>query len=262
MDQLSKGEIPWRKRWSSPEDMPRNRVTGKLYRGINVWILDAQGYTSSQWLTFKQVKSLGGQVKKGEKATAIVFWKMIPVDKDINEHEEKEKYISLLKTYHVFNVAQTTLEPEILEPIEPCKANTLISNWSDKPLIKHGFRHATYSRSEDLVMLPNETQFETKSFYWATLFHEAVHATGHDSRLDRAQSTRRGVGKYAFEELIAEMGAGYLCGFCGIEQDTLEDHRSYIQSWLKSLQSDPTWVIKASSKAQRAVDYILGVEYE
>ena len=265
---LEKGTIPWRKPWKSQSIFPRNLVTKKAYRGINVFLLHAMGYESPFWLTFRQALELGGNVRKGEKACPVVFWKRIDVEG--REPGEKQK-IPMLRYYHVFNLAQCdgikiSPAPAIDTPSIslPAKPEEILLHMPERPEIQHGMRKAYYSPSADIVGMPDKSQFETGAAYYATLFHELTHATGHRTRLNRptvTENTSFGSEPYSKEELIAEMGAAFLCGQSGIEA-TLANSAAYLAGWLERLKNDRTIIVQAAAQAQKAADFILGVKFE
>ena len=268
IEMLEKGTIPWRKPWTSRAIFPRNLLSKKTYRGINVFMLHAMGYESPFWLTFRQAMELGGNVRKGEKACPVVFWKRIDIEG--REPGEKQK-IPMLRYYHVFNVAQcdgieNLPAPAIDTPSIslPAKPEEILLQMPERPEIQHGMRKAYYSLSADIVGMPDKSQFETGAAYYTTLFHELVHSTGHRTRLNRPTVTENagfGSDPYSKEELIAEMGAAFLCGQAGIES-TLENSAAYLAGWLEQLRNDKTLIIQAAAQAQKAADFILGVKFE
>lgn len=264
---------PWRNTYGSVSD-PHNAVSRRCYSGINVlllWIASIErGYHTSGWLTFKQAKDLGANVKKGEKATQIVFVKQLTVaDKDaegkptLNDSgEENVKNINMLRAYHVFNVSQCenlparytpTVETPTARPdlIDPAFRDFIAATQAD---ITHGGNRACYSPSRDAVTMPHPEAFTDASAYKATLLHELTHWTGHKSRLDRNLRGRFGNDEYAAEELIAELGAAYLCA--GFQIDGQLQHADYIGHWLSVLKQDKRAIFTAASAAQKAADYL------
>jgi len=219
---LEQGTIPWHKPWKASTGWPRNLVTNKAYRGINVLLLHCMSYESPFWLTWRQANILGGTVRKGEKACPVVFWKRLT----IGEKEDSEKReIPLLRYYHVFNLAQCEglqnghpSAPNGVAP-SPSKPEDVVATMPRKPPTKDGFTRAFYSLCEDYVGMPSQARFERSEQYYATLFHELVHATGHETRLNRSTLTEQagfGSDTYCKEELIAEIGAAFLCGHAEI----------------------------------------------
>jgi antirestriction protein ArdC len=250
--------------WKSGGALPRNLVSKKVYRGFNFWYLLSFGFERPFFLTFNQVKALGGSVKKGSKSFEVVFWKLLNVEKEGSIEE-----IPMLRYYRVFHIDDVEGIPEDkipktkshsheFNPIEACEK--LVNNWQDAPTIRYGQTRAAYAPLRDEILMPDpKTFFEDEKFY-SVLFHEITHSTGHRKRLNRHEKFkdhRFGSKDYSLEELVAEMGAAYLCGLCEIENKTIDNSAAYIQSWLSKLKSDNRFIIQASSYAQKAVDYIL-----
>ena len=260
---LQQGVIPWRKPWRVQTGGPRNFVTKKSYRGINVFLLLAAGFESPLWLTFRQAQQLGASVRKGEKACPVVFWK--PLDIEDKESGETQK-IPLLRFYHVFNVAQCDgLKISSVAEEEPVtgadKPQEVIERMPKRPDIRHGMTRAFYSSQADFVGMPARKRFENGNAYFSTLFHELIHSTGHDKRLNRPTlnaKTGFGANPYCKEELIAEMGAAFLCAQAGIVERTIDNSASYIHGWLEQLHADKTLIVRAAAQAQKAADFILG----
>ncbi|MBP6977630.1 MAG: DUF1738 domain-containing protein [Lentimicrobiaceae bacterium] len=268
IEHLEKGVIPWQQPWTG-SGLPKNLITGKNYRGINVWLLVSLKYPQSYFLTYKQVQDLGASVKKGEKAQEVVFWKWL--EKENTETKEKEK-IPLLRYYNVFNIDQCTGIPKekippIIErqnnPIELCEK--ILAEMPQRPDIRHDEHLAYYNKSKDFVNVPKAELFLNSEGYYGTLFHELVHSTGHPERLNRNELVN-GKGfrseEYAIEELTAEMGASYLKSYAGIPFDQLKNNAAYIQGWLKRLKNDKRFIVHASAQAQKATDFILNIKNE
>jgi antirestriction protein ArdC len=264
--ELETGAAPWVKRWSTDraargDQRPHNAVTGRVYRGINVIILMMSGvtFTSSGWATYNQIKNAGGQVRRGEKSTEIVYFDRIRVqDRD---DPTQQKVIPLLKTFNVFNVEQADWpagSPRVPVSTTPdampdCEA-TIQATGAD---IRHGGAQAFYAPGPDYVQMPTRTSFkgdDAAAHYYATAFHELTHWTGHKSRLDRSQLGRFGDPDYAFEELVAELGSAFLCATHGVDGDLR--HAGYIGNWMRAIKDDPSVIFKAASMAQRAADLI------
>jgi antirestriction protein ArdC len=245
---LEKGTVPWHKPWKAAAGWPRNLVTNKPYRGINVLLLHCMSYESPYWLTFRQAVMLGGTVRKGEKACPVVFWKRLQVEK---EDDSKKREIPLLRYYHVFNLAQCDglkngAAPSSEEPVSPSRPENIVANMPQRPSIKDGFTRAFYSLRED---------------YHATLFHELVHSVGHPSRLNRSTLNEQagfGSDPYCKEELIAEIGAAFLCGHADIAEWTIDNSAAYVAEWLKRMKDDKKLIVHAAAQAQRAADFIIG----
>lgn len=260
---LEAGTVPWRRPWKGGEQAPRNYVSRKAYRGINLFLLHAAGFASPYWLTFRQVQSLDGRVKKGERSFPVVFWKVFEEQEDNGE----SKRVPFLRYHSVFNVAQcegitVPAPPEAsgaFQPLDQCEA--VVAHMPRRPVIATRGGRACYAPSEDTVTMPEPQLFESPEAYYSTLFHELTHATGHQSRLNRKEVTdpvQFGSDPYSREELVAEMGAAYLSGHCAIEDATLTQSASYIQNWLERLKDDRKLVVHAAAQAQKACDFILG----
>ncbi|MCC3160175.1 ssDNA-binding domain-containing protein [Hymenobacter sp. 15J16-1T3B] len=265
---LEGGIIPWRKPWNAVYGLPRNYATGAAYTGINAFLLHFSGALPF-FLTFKQALALGGNVRKGAKGHPVVYYNVSVRE---NEQTGKEEKTPFLKYYTVFSVEDIenidfvlpAVERHAHTPIEAAEA--IVRNWDGRPAIEHLHQRAYYSPALDLVNMPERDTFTTAEGYYATLFHELTHSTGHASRLDRLDLTA-GEGKrsasYAREELTAEMGASFLCAAAGLDTAQTETNAvAYIQSWLERLKNDKKLVLQAASKAQRAAKLILGVVEE
>ncbi len=237
-------------------------------------MLGSLGYMSPYWLTFKQARSLGGHVNKGVKGTPVVFWKTYKqneIDPDTRKVKEQSRFV--LRYYRVFNIEQCTLPPEEIPQEDPTtqtfdpipNAERVVEAMPNVPEITHQSQRAYYSPLLDVVNMPRPESFDTPENYYSTLFHELTHSTGHESRLNRKGITdpvRFGSHSYSKEELIAEMGAAFLSGHCGIEDRILGNSAAYINGWLGRLKNDPKLVVMAAAKAQKSSDYIQGVKYE
>lgn len=257
---LEQGTVPWHKLWKVNTGLPRNLVSKKPYRGINVFLLMAMSYESPHWLTFRQAIQLGGNVKKGEKACPVVFWKKMEIeDKKSGGPQTKP----LLRLYHVFNAAQCDGLKDAPEeiPMPVTKPAEIMAKMPQPPVVKHGMAQAFYSPTDDSVGMPERERFDSEVGYFAALFHELVHATGHEKRLNRASITERngfGSNPYCKEELIAELGSAFLCGYADIVDRTIDNSAAYLEGWLKQFQNDRTLIVYAAAQAQKAADFILG----
>jgi antirestriction protein ArdC len=270
---LEEGVIPWQMPFKG-YCVPQNYVSKRPYRGINTILLASLNYENPYFLTFDQVKELGGKVKKGEKGIPVVFWKMVEAEKETHSENEVKEKKPMLKYYYVFNVAQTeNVEYNFPKPIEFKESDTIIAgeniylNMPQKPRLETTNRvQAFYSPTEDYIHMPSKQYFTSNHDYYATFFHELIHSTGHKSRLNREELEGMsffGDENYSKEELTAEIGAAFLCAEIRIDTlNVLNSSASYIQSWLRKLKDDKTFIMKASSKAQKAVDFILGISYE
>lgn len=269
MELLEQGTVPWRKPWNAVSNMPKNLISRKDYRGLNVFLLSCMPYSSPYWLTFKQVQDRGGYVRKGEKSTPVVFWKWID-KKDADTQDDEitgtKGKVPLLRYYSVFNLDQVegikAPEPKVViaefNPIQ--KAEEIIATMPLRPDIRYGGNRAYYSPSNDYIQLPHRHTFQSPEEYYSTAFHELSHATGHSSRVGRKsilEPSYFGSHEYSKEELIAEMGAAFLCGHTGIENRTIGNSAAYIQGWLRKLKDDRTLLIHAAAQAQKAADFIL-----
>ena len=259
---LTQGTVPWHKPWHIKTGLPRNLVSQKPYRGINVFLLMAMNYESPHWLTLRQANLLGGQIKPGEKSCPLVFWKPMQV-KDKESGEDRK--IPFLRLYHVFNVAQCTGLKNIPPADDSAFVQTMpaeiVAKMPQPPAIKHGMAAAYYSPANDLIGMPDHERFDAEDNYHATLFHELVHSTGHEKRLKRASIVERnghGSDPYGKEELIAELGSAFLCGYAGIVDRTINHSAAYLEGWLKQLKEDKTLIVHAAAQAQKAADFILG----
>lgn len=268
------GELPWRRPWTSVSMWPRNLITKKRYRGVNVFMLHSLGYASPYFLTMKQVNALGGKVRKGEKACPVVFWMLFePEDEKAPKDDPKSRRHAMLRYYHVFNVAQCDGIPEKKVPtvklpereVSPIEtAESLVEGMPMPPNIVNGRSMASYTTVTDVVSMPNQEWFKSDEEYYATLFHELAHSTGHQSRLSRktiVEPNGFGTNPYAKEELVAEMTAAFLAGHCGILPAVEQNSAAYLMGWLKRLHEDSSLLISAGSQAQRAFDYIVGAEF-
>jgi antirestriction protein ArdC len=262
---LAQGVVPWHKPWQVKTGLPRNLVSQKSYRGINVFLLMAMGYESPYWLTFRQALQFGGNVKKGEKSCPVVFWKQMKI---ADKETEEQRRIPLLRLYHVFNVTQCEglkNEPATEEvPLAVTSAAEIVAKMPQPPKIKSGMSHAFYQPVNDTVGMPELKRFESEDAYHATIFHELIHSTGHESRLKRQSiMEKNGFGSvpYCKEELVAELGSAFLCGHAGIVDQTIDKSAAYIEGWLDSLRDDRKLIVYAAAQAQKAADYILGKTY-
>lgn len=236
--------------------MPVNSK-GNYYSGINIillWIAAEQkGFAANKWMTYKQAKEQNANVKKGERGTKIIFFKKWEKE---NKEGEKET-IPVMRVYTVFNIEQIEgLKIETVEQFETWEAIEHGENLLSSSECKIQTANVTpcYMPSKDLIKLPAKTNFNTAENFYTTLAHEMVHSTMHKSRLDRkAEKNKEG---YAFEELIAELGAVFTCAKLGIKGD-IENHASYLKSWLKAMQNDVKYIFKAATAASKASDYLL-----
>lgn len=266
--ELEKGAVPWIRPWTGEADpIPRNALTQRPYRGINTVLLgleaQCQGYGTQQWLTYRQAQQLGGQVRKGEHSTLIIYYETKLVEKAADEpladgSEPEKRFIPLIRVFNVFNLDQIdglpAQEPVFGSDWNPCeKAEQIID--ASGALIRHSGFRAFYSPPNDLIYLPLKSAFHDEAGYYATALHELTHWSGHTSRLGRKLGRRFGESAYAMEELVAEMGAAFLSAHCHLEGRL--QHASYIARWLEVLQRDKRAIFVAAAQAQKATDFLL-----
>ena len=270
IEQLENGLIPWEKPWTGVRCGAFNRVSKKSYSLLNQYLLSKTG----EWATFKQWSDLGGKIRKGEKSEIIVFWKILPVEEVQEDGSKIIKQIPLLKYINVFHISQVDgVEPlpkEELHDIEPIeKAESILQDYWTREHIK--VEHvkgdkAFYSPMKDLIQLPLFEQFKNANEYYSTAFHESVHSTMKESRCNRAEERKGklvafGSEEYSKEELVAELGSASLMNIIGIEtKKSFKNSTAYIQNWLQVLRNDVKFIVSASSRAEKAVNYILNIE--
>lgn len=269
--QLEEGKIPWRKPWGGPEMEPKNLISKKEYSGINFFLLSMLGFKNPYFLTFKQAKDCGGNVKEGSKGFPVIFYKFNK--KEVNTAGEKIRdSFAFMRFYTVFNLEQCENINPAKIPFIPetetkefnviAQAEKIANGYIGKPEIEQKGNQASYTPMLDKIKMPLEEYFHNEEGYYSTLFHEMVHSTGHKKRLNRpeiVESNFFGSSDYSKEELVAELGAAFLCSKAGID-NTLENSTAYIKHWLKRLKSKDNvkWIVEAGSKAQKAVNYIGG----
>jgi len=259
LKQLEEGIIPWRRPWQAC--WPTSYTTNKEYLGINLFLLQSH-YESTYWLTFRQAQKMGGSIKAGEHGRPIVF-----VDRFVKEEIDKEgnkthSLVRFLKYYSVFNWEQTKGIPE-KRPVE--RDNQQIQSAEDllglrSPVIKLDPHQCYYLREDDALHLPSLERFASSEDYYSAAFHELTHWTGGSPRLARFGILHYHFGEdvRSLEELIAEMGAAYLCQLAGLDSsETLRNSAAYVQSWLRPLQDNPRWVLQASRQAREAMEFVL-----
>lgn len=270
IEQLENNIVPWEKPWSGTLDGAFNRVSKKPYSILNQMLLKYNG----EYATFKQWQELGGHIRKAEKSEIIVFWKMYPIKEKQDDGTEIIKTIPLLKYINVFHISQVDgvepLKQKVTYDIEPIdKAEKILNDyWNRENItIEHvkGDK-AFYSPIFDKIQLPLFEQFKQSEEYYSTAFHESVHSTMKTSRCNRQEDRKGkvvsfGSEEYSKEELVAEVGSAQLMNMVGIETTkSFRNSTAYIQSWLKVLRNDNKFIVSASSKAEKAVNYILGIQ--
>lgn len=270
IEQLENNIVPWEKPWSGTLDGAFNRVSKKPYSILNQMLLKYDG----EYASFKQWKDLGGHIRKGEKSEIVVFWKMYPIKEKQDDGTEIIKTIPLLKYIKVFHISQVDgvepLKQKVTHDIEPIdKAEKILNDyWNRENItIEHvkGDK-AFYSPMFDKIQLPLFEQFKQSEEYYSTAFHESIHSTMKTSRCNRQEDRKGkvvsfGSEEYSKEELVAEVGSAQLMNIVGIETTkSFRNSTAYIQSWLKVLRNDNKFIVSASSKAEKAVNYILGIQ--
>ena len=261
MDQLDRGIIPWHKPWIASGSAV-SHITGKPYSLLNQMLLNKPG----EYVTFKQCQAKGGKIRKGEKASMIVLWKWLEEE---DEETGEKKQIPYLRYFHVFNIGQCEglTARHTREIPNKATADLTAENILNDYLQRSGVKlvHeqgdcAFYRPSTDSITLPLMAQFKSTAEYYGTAFHEASHSTGHKSRLDRLEKTAFfGSEAYSKEELIAEMASCFLVNHAGLETpSSFRNNVAYIQNWLQVLRNDKRFIVSASTKAEKAVNMILG----
>jgi antirestriction protein ArdC len=268
---LEAGTVPWRRTWQSASPLPMRLSNKEHYRGINtliLWLAQAQrGYSSTWWGTYRQIKALGGQVRRGERSTAVLLWK--PYHKTVDGEEQT---FLVVRIYRVFNLCQADWPdgpPAWTSPPAPrttgeriARAEEILAGYKDGPAYAERGSQPAYLPGSDTIECPPREWFETDEAYYASRFHEAAHSTGHPSRLGREgimEFDHFGSQRYGREELVAELGAAFLAAVAGIGTATGGNSAAYLAGWVKTLKGDPGMVVHAAAAAQRAADRILGV---
>lgn len=269
---LEKGIRPWVRPWTTGENTPCRplRHNGEPYRGINaLWLwrsANLGGYRSPHWLTFRQAQELGGNVRRGEKSATVFYANLYLKNEDDDAREPEEKRIPFLKAYSVFNADQCDNLPEKFsaairkaDDTSPRETNeTAVRFFANTgAAIREDVERASYSVFEDAIYMPPFRAFEQSDRYYSTLAHELTHWTGHPKRSPRVfPKSSYTPATYAREELVAELGAAFLCGDLGINLTPRPDHADYIGSWLEVLRNDKRAVFQAASYAQKATDFL------
>ena len=275
---LEQGVRPWMKPWSAEHAAGKItrplRHNGVPYSGMNVIMLWAEafdkGYNAPIWMTFRQAKELGGHVRKGEHGSQVVYANTFKkTETDERTGEEVERDIPFMKGYTVFNVEQieglpahyyAMAEPPTLEPAQRIEhAEAFLSQTGAD--VRHGGNQAYYALHADRIQLPPFEFFRDPESYYETRLHETVHWTRHPSRLDRDFGRKKwGDEGYAMEELVAEIGSCFLSADLDLTPDVREDHVAYIEGWLKVLKEDKRAIFSAAAHAQRAADFMHGLQ--
>ena len=266
LEQLKAGTVPWRKPWSEQASgaMPRNAMSGRAYSGVNVILLWAtaqeRSYSSPRWLTFKQALEAGGNVRKGEKGTTVIF---VSTFERQNKETGKLENIPFLKSFSVFNVCQCENLPDNLSPpvhiINQDRREELADEFmtATGADIRHGEGRAYFRPSGDFINLPHFETFTAAGTYYATAFHELTHWTGAEARLDRKIHNRFGDAGYSAEELVAELGSAFLCAEFGFDNEGQD--AAYIAHWITFLTDHEGAIVAAASAASKATEYLRGL---
>lgn len=264
LEQLSIGVIPWEKPWTGSDKGAYNRISKKPYSLINQLLLEYP----TEYATIKQWNSIGGKVKRGSKAEFVIFWKVHEYIERNEDGEEIKRAVPLLRYIPVFSINDI----EGVEPLDrPTREHEPIA---EAEKIKNDYirregilfeecitDEAYYSPSRDLVHVPNKEQYERIEAYYSTLYHELIHSTGSVKRLSRLDNTANshfGSESYSKEELVAEIGSAMILNIIGIETaKSFKNSSAYIQSWLGVLKNDNKFIVSASARAEKAVEYLL-----
>ncbi|MFI4915095.1 MAG: ArdC family protein [Phycisphaerales bacterium JB060] len=272
---LDQGTVPWRhpiRGGGGDRSPPTSLASQRAYRGINVFLLAVtawlEGYESPYWLTYVQARMMGGHVRKGEKGSLVILWKQYATQ---DRETGQDITVPVLRHYTVFNTeqcegievpspspAEDQGEEPAFTPIEA--ASAIVEGYQDGPRIEHKGSQAFYQPKADLVCIPEPDRFVDPKSYYATIFHELVHSTGHRSRLDRGLEKKLspfGSADYSKEELVAEMGAAFLAAAAGIGTATIEQSAAYVDGWRKKIGSDTKLVVQSAGMAQKAADLIV-----
>jgi len=267
--QLEAGVRPWNQPWAASTSVSRPlRHDGTPYSGINILLLWSEaamrGFTAPTWMTFRQALALGGHVRKGERGSTVVYADILVRTETSEAGEDATSRIPFLKAYTVFNIDQIDDLPERYAPQSQPTINSEVRISAAEAFfracgadIRHGGGSAYYAPGPDFVQMPAFESFQDAQSYYATLGHEMTHWTRHSSRLDRNLGRQRhGDEGYAREELVAELGAAFLCADLGLALEPREDHAAYIASWLQVLRDDRRFIVSAAAHAQRAVAWL------
>lgn len=275
MADLEAGTRPWAKPWSADQAGARLsrplRHNGTPYRGVNVLLLWGaaadRGFQAPIWMTYKQAQAVGAQVRQGETGTLVVYANRVTKTETDDQGEDTEREIAFMKGYTVFNVEQIDGLPAqyLAAPVPPADPVSLMAAAeaffaATGAQVRHGGDRAFYAPAGDFIQLPLAQAFRDAESYAATKAHELIHWTGHGGRLAREFGRRFGDRAYAFEELIAELGAAFLCADLGITADVRSDHAGYLAHWLAVLKSDKRAILTAAAQAQKAVDLLFGMQ--
>jgi antirestriction protein ArdC len=267
---IEQGVGNWRMPWHTSGRFafsPINVTSKKPYRGINTVCLwaaaQAKGYERGEWATYQQWQDKGAQVRKGEKATTVVFWKFANRAAESEDGDEAPKsgsHLLFTRGYSVFNAAQVDGYTPKLDPDPPMPERIAHAEAFFQAIradLRHGGNRAYFAPDSDHIQMPPFAAFREGVAYYSTLAHEHTHWTAPAARCDRQLGKRFGDNAYAAEELIAELGAAFTCAHLGLSTEPREDHAQYLASWLKVLKADSRAIFTAASKAQQACDWLI-----
>lgn len=275
---LEHGVRPWLKPWNAAHASDRLpllplRHNGTPYRGINILLLWGEtcekGYTRNIWMTYKQAEALGAQVRKGERGSLVVYADRFTKTEANDKGDPVEREIPFMKGYTVFNVEQIDgLPARYCEPPAPRDEGRTVELIEEaegffattRATFRHGGNRAFYAPAADFIQLPPVEAFRDAESYAATKAHELIHWTGNEQRMAREFGKRFADQAYAFEELVAELGAAFLCADLGITPVPREDHAAYLAHWLEVLKCDKRAIFSAAAHAQRAADFLHGMQ--
>ena len=278
-EMLESGIKPWAKPWNAVSDCAWSGQTGrpysilnqmlladpeKKYKSIEEFIQDVRG----EWLSFGQIQSRGGKIRKGEHGRKVIFFKMVEEkDEDGELTGNKHPYLTTTTVFHIRQCEGISQKYNLCEEndfVEQLDAEAVVADYVDrsKVAVVNCGNRAYYSPSKDTVTIPEQKYFFTSEEYYSTLFHELVHSTGHQSRLNRVNgNVHFGDESYSLEELVAEIGSASLMVTVGIEtKDTIANSAAYIDNWLDALRKDKTMIVKAANRAEKAIKMILNIK--
>ena len=268
--QIEAGATNWSKCWTGTDGVPHNPATGTAYKGMNFLYLSiiesVNGWGDNRWGTFNNIKKAGGNVRKGEKSTKVMFWK--PIMKKNEDTDETECVGFYNKIWSLFNYAQCDGMPELVEGEKPTTGSLIGTaqkylEGEESISIKFGGNRACYNPKSDLIKMPHQSSFTSDAEFTSTLFHEIAHSTGHASRLSREGVTNLsffGSHSYSFEELVAEFTAVFMSAQLGVIEEgdkCFNNSAAYLRSWIGKLKDNPDWAARAAQKAQKACELIL-----
>lgn len=271
---IEAGAGPWHMPWHGrevPMARPRNVISGLPYKGINILVLWAEaqmrGYDTNLWATYRQWQELGAQVRKGQRGTTVLYYKQLPlIAEDAETGETVTDYRLLARAFTVFNGSQVDgWKPWETKPVDQVETHRLVEDFIDATGadIRSAGTRAYYDRLGDCIFIPDRIRFQgspsssATEGYYAMVFHELIHWTGHHRRLCRDLSGRFRSESYAMEELVAELGSAYLCMEYGVTNVPRADHAAYIADWLKVLKGDTRAILAASTHAYQAVEFLM-----